>query len=285
MNPHGAPHVGDGPVLRTLRGVNWMLVVTASYFVFNLIVLPSSIRLGPHVGQDWDLWTRIPAALEAGTLYDIHDGMWFAWSPVVAPVMVGVTMLGYWFWVGVHMASVWLLKDPLLIAMVLVSYSFWVDVAQGNTFTFAFMAGMVALRGNRFGAFSYFLLCLLIPRPIQLPLAVWLLLRDRTLLPPFLMLFAAHALAVVASGYAYEWVTALGRTATVPWDMGPTSVFGPGWLLIGIPLAVLLTMRGHVGWAGLAVSPYLIPQYLLWPLMELRTRRYADDTPTRTTGP
>ena len=56
---------------------------------------------------------------------------------------------------------------------------------------------------------------------------------------------------------------------------------GPAWLVVGISLAAWLTVRNHPGWAGLAISPYLVPQYLLILVLDVarfhvpRARRQA----------
>jgi hypothetical protein len=50
-------------------------------------------------------------------------------------------------------------------------------------------------------------------------------------------------------------------------NVGPTRLLGPAWLLIGIPLGLWLTLKGRLGLAGMALSPYLFPHYylaLLW---------------------
>jgi hypothetical protein len=54
------------------------------------------------------------------------------------------------------------------------------------------------------------------------------------------------------------------------WDLGPTRFLGMAWLIIGVPLAAWLTWKGRVGWAGLAMSPYVPPVYLMLLLFELR---------------
>jgi hypothetical protein len=46
---------------------------------------------------------------------------------------------------------------------------------------------------------------------------------------------------------------------------------GQWWLVVGIPLAAWLTVRGRVGWAALAASPDWLPYYLLMPILELAT--------------
>ena len=45
------------------------------------------------------------------------------------------------------------------------------------------------------------------------------------------------------------------------------------WLLIGVPLATWLTVKGRPGFASLAASPYWLPYYLLFLLLELPRSR------------
>ena len=84
----------------------------------------------------------------------ITPAIGFVWSPVAAWLMAGAALLGYWAWAALHVASVLLLRRPLLIGLALVSYGFWFDVAQGNTVTFVFVTGALALRGSR-GSLAY----------------------------------------------------------------------------------------------------------------------------------
>ena len=111
------------------------------------------------------------------------------------------------------------------------------------------------------------------PRPVQLPLAGWLLWQRADVRLPFIGMVAVSAIAAGVSGYAVDWLSALvaltGGYRTPEVNLGPTRLFGAAWLIIGVPLAAWLTLKGRVGWAGLALSPYVIPQYLLSILWEL----------------
>jgi hypothetical protein len=79
---------------------------------------------------------------------------------------------------------------------------------------------------------------------------------------------------VAATGYAVDWISAMLAYGSAPaYNMGPSRVFGVWWLAIGLPLAAWMTLKCRVGWAGLAISPYVLPQYLMWPLVELPERR------------
>ena len=142
--------------------------------------------------------------------------------------------------------------------------------------TFVVVAGALALRGNRPAALAYIGLCLLMPRPVQLPLLLWLLWHDRSLIKPMVVMFAVHGALVLGSGFAAQWISAgIGYGGSTAISLGPTRYFGLAWLAVGIPLGALLTWRGHVGWAGLAIAPYVLAQYLLMPLIEVRRSRPA----------
>jgi hypothetical protein len=158
------------------------------------------------------------------------------------------------------------------MALVLCSAGFWVDVAFGNTVTFAFVAGALALRGSRLGAYAYIALCALMPRPVQLPLLVGLLWRRGDLRLPTLAIFGINAAGVLLTGYAGAWFAGLVAFPSGTFDsvvnIGPSRFLGPIWLPIGAVIAAILTWRGWYGIAGLALTPYLFPQYLLvalWP--------------------
>ena len=73
-------------------------------------------------------------------------------------------------------------------------------------------------------------------------------------------------------GWGPEWVA---RAADSPADIGsdfnigPSRLVGAWWLVVGIPLAAWLTWRGRVGLAGLALSLYVLPYYLLMLILDL----------------
>lgn len=250
--------------------VPWRVVLLASYVGVNLVFIPTKVRLDPAIPVDWQTFSALPAAIADGTIYDLEGAAPFTWSPVAAWIMAGVTMVGYWPWVVAHVAMVLLLRDVRMIGLVLVSYGFWWDTAQGNTLTFALVAGMLALTGSRAAALGYFAVFVLIPRPLMAPLALWLLWRDRSLLRPLAAMAVLHATIVVISGYGLIWPAAVLRyELPTGITIGPTALVGHWWLLIGIPLGLWLAWRGTVGWAGLAVSPWVAPQYVLWPLLDL----------------
>lgn len=261
--------VGKARLSTGLPALSWRTVTLAVYVALNL-GLSLTVDLGPG-SPDWRLWESLPAAIADGRMYSTGTEAPFVWSPIAGYAMQYVPVLGYWPWVAVHVGAVVLLRDWRLIGLVLVSFGFWHDVIGGNLFTFVFVSGALALRGSRWAALVYLALLLLMPRPVQLPLAALLLYRDRSLWVPFAAMFLAHALAVLWSGYAEEWIAAMLAHGAPHGNIAPSEIIGVGpWLIVGVPLGAWLLWRGHVGWASLAVSPYWLWQYLLMPLLEIR---------------
>ena len=241
----------------------------ACYAALNAGLALYGLRFGAD-NVDWRLWAQLPAALETGTVYSVNPGLPFSfvWSPVAAWLMAGISLLGYWTWVGVHVAVVFLL-DRRMVALTLLSWPFWVDTALGNTVTFAFVAGILALRGNRIAGLVYLAMLLLIPRPLQAPLALLLLLTQPWLRWPFVGLFAAHAVLVLGSGLADDWVRAALDYGGVVESIGPPAWFGAWWFVIALLITPWLIARRYVGLAGLVISPYWLPYYLLMPIVDL----------------
>lgn len=243
-------------------------VLWSAYVGINLALI-LSLRPDPE-HPDWQLWLSLPDKIATGTLYAQTGETVYVWSPVIAPIMALAPFIGYWVWAALHVAVVFLLRDWRLIGFMLVSWGFWIDVIGGNTFGFVLVAGALALAGSRPAALVYLVLCIVMPRPIQLPLAVYLLWTMPGLWRTAGVALALHSLAVVATGYFDEWIGAmLAQHGPPSGNLGPTAFLGRAWLIVGIPLAAWLTWRGRVGWAGLAVSPYILPAYLVTPVWEL----------------
>lgn len=221
---------------------------------------------------DWSLWAAIPEALARGDLYHPDHNLPFVWSPIGAWLLVPIVALGYWAWVGLHVVVVALLRDGRLIALTLLSWPFWQDTAEGNVMTFVVVTGVLAMRGNRSAGIVYLALFLIAPRPVQGPLAAWLMWRDSRLRWPLVVLVVLSAGLVVWSGYLVDWVAAItgygaGDAITVH-TIGPPRWFGLWWLVAGIPLGAWFFIRGRIGLSGLSISPYWLPIYLLTLLWE-----------------
>jgi hypothetical protein len=262
----------------------WLYLLLAGWASLNLLllILPITARhIAPH---DWIIFAELPRHLENGTLFSGDPLYVWAWTPAAAWIMATVFVpLGYSFWLGLHVVSVAFLREWKLMALTLLSVPFWVDTVMGHMMVFVMVSGVMALRGSRAGAVVFIALTVLAPRPLQVPLLIWLLWQRPSTRVPFLLIGAAVVAHAVASGTAADWLmTAAGFTAghdTNAGNLGPTRLFGMGWLIIGIPLSGWLTWKGHVGLAGIALSPYVLLQYWLVYLWEFAPKRIEVEQP------
>src|SRR6476659_726088 len=168
--------------------------------------------------------------------------------------------MGPMLWRILHVVRALTLPERRLALLILVSWPFWFDFATGNVMIGVLLLAMFALRVSRFAALGFLALTLLIPRPLMLPVAVWLLWKRPELRWPAVALFAAHAVGVLAVGWGGEWLGRLIQTPTtqlgIPFDVGPSRIIGSVWVPIGLTLAAWLTWRGRLGFASLVASPY-----------------------------
>ncbi|HEY7737407.1 MAG TPA: hypothetical protein VIC63_00025 [Candidatus Limnocylindria bacterium] len=251
--------------LRVRRDV-WLLVI---YGIANLGIL---LLLRPAPNADWaTAWWN----LESWGA-EVYEHPW-RYSPVLLPVFSVIVAAGPWALAAAHFVAL-----PLLLRLGwwpfwLVAFSafFWVDLVVGNVFTFVAIAAAFAIAGSRPGSIAFFLLTVVMPRPVQLPLALWLVWRRPDLRLAFAALITLHAVGLVVSGLGAEWVRSLGTSSELtfaPFSVGPGTVFGFWWLLVGIPLAAVMVWRGSAAAASLAgvvASPFLLPQYLLMGIVAI----------------
>lgn len=70
-----------------------------------------------------------------------------------------------------------------------------------------------------------------------------------------------------------NWISSLAQLGpdeiANDFNLSPSRFIGLAWLVVGVPLAAWLTLRGRLGWASLAVSPYLLPYYVQMLGLEL----------------
>ena len=52
-------------------------------------------------------------------------------------------------------------------------------------------------------------------------------------------------------------------------NLSPSRFVGAWWMLIGLPLGAWLVLRGRIGWASMAISPYLLPYWVQMLGLEL----------------
>jgi hypothetical protein len=205
----------------------------------------------------------------------------FVWSPVAAYVLKAIAPLGLYLWRALLVVSALALPTWRLRGLVLVSWMFWTDFTTGNLLTIIFLAAVWALRGSTVATFAFFVLVVLIPRPLLLPLALWILWKRPEWRVPFAAIFVIHVLLVIWTGLGPQWISTLiaigPELQANAFNLGPTRLLGWWWMLIGIPLGAWLFWKGRLGWAGLAISNYVWIYYLYFALPEVNRARSGRD--------
>lgn len=263
------------------------LLAIANFF---MVALQGAVILTGSNALDWHTYAEAVHRWGSDDLY-VRTEWWYGWrySPVSIPVFAVVAWMSVTAWRILHFVA--------LIALpgwrrwiALASYPFWFDVHAGNVVIFVVVAAYWALRGNRWGIAATLLLALLIPRPMMVPLVAWIVWKHPAWRLPFTAMFVIHALAVLATGYADDWLRVLmGATSEIGQDINaaPSAFLGLWWMLAAFPLAVWAFWRGYPATAGLLLQPYWLPQYLLMPLADRWERpasralpAVADGSPT-----
>lgn len=236
-----------------------------------------SIILAGGEAVDWVQFVEASRRVIEGDLYVQTWDYGWRYSPIAAYLFGVLALMGATAWRFLHIAAAVAMPRLLLSVVTLVSWPLWYDIETGNTLVFFLLAGAWALRGSNLATGAYLVGILLVPRPLMLPLAAWLLWKRPNWRLAFIGLFVLHAGGVIATGWADEWLAELFVTAEVistsSTNVGPSRFVGLAWLIVGVPLAGWLTWKGRVGWASLAISPYLLPYYLLMGLLELAPKR------------
>jgi len=246
--------------------------------VVNVIGL-ATIVIDHQRAFDWDNYVEAARRFPLGTLYDWDYPYGFHYAPQLAPVLGAVTSIGILAWRAAHFVALALLPSRRLAVLLVVSYPFWADVNTGNLMVFVLLAAAWALRGNAIAVAAYLVLCALIPRPIMLPLLAWILWQRPAWRWPFVGIVALVIASAVPTGYLGDWVASFNASGVKDiandFNLSPSRFVGPWWLLVGIPLGVWLTLRGRIGWASMAISPYLLPYWVQLLGLELVRPRDA----------
>lgn len=262
-----------------MRGLDWLriaLVAAATAVLMaNLLFLAGyALWVVAHAGGpfDYPIFAEASTRLFDGTLYqwDTH-GYIYPYSPVFAWVFVPFAYLGLWIWQGLHFLMLLLIPSWPARLLVLVSVPFWMDAWEGNVGIFFLVAGYWAVRGNRIGTFVFMALCLMIPKPIYLPVLVWMLWREPRNRLPFVYLLVGHSILALATGYAFDWLAALPGAshdmATV-FNFMPSRIIGWWWWPIGLAISAWLVYRDHPGWASVTSALYGAFHIMWAPLFE-----------------
>lgn len=250
------------PPLRIAALVVAVAIVNGWLLVLAVLEMPKAL--------DWAIIQRAGRLAGDPELYAPRGTWTFVWSPVAAHVLEWVTPIGLTAWRTLTLASALAMPSWRLRVLVLTSGPFWLDFATGNLLTLISLTAVWALRGSHLAIGSYFMVALLIPRPLMVPIGLWLLWRHGRWRLPFAALFVGHAALVVVTGLGPDWVAAILAASPeiqgTSWNLSPTRWVGLWWLVLGFPLAAWLFAKGRLGLAGLAMSPHIWPYYLLFVL-------------------
>ena len=262
-----------------LLGLGILVAIVATPNIY-LVGRSISIILSGSPVVDWHHFVEAGRRFHEGGLYDTAFDYGFRYSPVLAIGFGLVAPIGELAWRLLHIGAALALPNWPMRLVTLASWPFWFDVEAGNVLVFVLLAAAWALRGNCVGIAAFLVMALLMPRPLMLPIVVWLLWKQPEWRLPFAGLFALHAAAVLATGWGAEWIGILaestGEIGSVL-NLAPSRFIGLVWLIVALPIAAWLTLRGRVGWASLLAAPYWLPYYLMMPILELDRRR--DGTP------
>jgi hypothetical protein len=270
--------------LSTRRHLSWRVFALAALVTTNAVLVAITLAgfFLSDVNSDWDLYRAATLALPHGTLYDFSNDYAFRYTPLAAYLFALIVPLGPVVWSLLHLAALPALPRRMAV-YVAASFPFWQDVYLGNVTTFCFVAAASAITGSTIGSAAFFTLLLLAPRPLMLPVAVWLLWKRPKWRIRFGAMAALAGIAIALTGYGTAWLTSLtrgGMDIGARYDLSPTFLIGPVWIPAGVALAAWLTWKGRLGWASLAASPYWLPHYLMMPLLELiPSRRDSEDIP------
>jgi hypothetical protein len=263
-----------------LRTVLVIVVLTVVATVnFYLFILTDWSMLRGSDGPDWTIFTEAARRIrEGGDLYAVEADYAWRYSPFLAWAFVVIAPIGATVWRVLHVAAALSLPNRWLAAATLLAWPFWFDVEAGNLVTFAFALAAWALTGRGWAIGAYLGLLLLVPRPLMMPVAAWLLWQHPEWRMRFIAMVAVSAIAVALTGWSPEWIAALLASTdemTSALNFGPSRLIGVAWIPIGIAIAALLTWRGRLGLASVAASPYWLPYYLVFALLELLPARRA----------
>lgn len=221
---------------------------------------------------DWDQIASATNRVFDGGLYEVSETYAFPYSPLLAYLFAPLTWMGALGWRVLHLVAALALPTWPMRIVTLLSWPFWFDVETGNLLVFILLAAAWAIRGSRVGIGAFLVLAVLVPRPLMLPVAAWLLWKHPEWRLPAASLVVVSAVLVALSGWGAEWVgflASIGAHFASPNNLGPTRFLGATWLAVAVPLAVWLTRRGNLGWASIAISyPYLLPYYLVMLVIE-----------------
>jgi len=280
---------GDESPSATLPTAWRRLILVVAACISVGISLPILANASNWPFDDWYLFVDAGQRILAGQSPYTSDpsGVSFRWSPIVAIFFALIASVGPWVWTAFSLVSLALLKHSVWIVGFLLAWPFWRDVETGASFWYVPLAALLVLRGSLAAGFAFGVLTVLVPRPMMLPILGWLLWQRPQ---QRVLVLAGGASAVAASlvtGFGTDWVTYLLRVAgdseTAFTRISPRNFLGALWVLLPI-VGIWLTLRGRLGLAALAVSPYWTPAYLLILILDVVPWRDRATTPETSRG-
>jgi len=266
-----APFVVRATVLGALIGANFVLLAIAWH---GLLFAPPP--------PDWQGLVDAAARISHGQDPYAYQEFAFRWSPLAAWLLVPISAAGLIVWQTLHVVALAALPRKLAV-LALVCFAFWVDVGMGNVVVFGFVLGYLALSRGRVFVVAFTVFALLVPRPLYVPLVVFLFLSrpgDRRAMLATAVVVAALTLA---TGWLPSWLTVLatsGSDVANPTNMAPSRLIGLAWLPFAWVGAFLAYRRGRLGLASLLASPYWLPYYFLMPLLDFAPKRSWPQLPS-----
>lgn len=240
-----------------------------------------------HLGDpaaDWNLIAEAGLRLLRGEnpylAGDVQGA--FRYSPLFA-LVAGITQpLGPWPWRLLSAASLLLLPRRLALVAA-ISFPFWYDLQVGNITTVMAALAVLSVQGRGWAQAGYLAFAALIPRPLMLPVALWIVWQRRSWWPWLIVAGILYVAVTWGTGWLEEWIGVLGSVSVGlegKTFLGWQRWIGPWWWAVAVPLAAVLMWRGRLGLASIAISPHIVPYYWLFLLLEARpaprTRTGAD---------
>jgi len=255
------------PFRWALVGSSLILLVAANVVGLATIVIDHQRPF------DWDNYIEAARRFPLGTLYDWEYPYGYHYAPQLAPVLGVLSGAGITIWRLAHFAALAFLPSRKLALLMLVSYPFWFDVNTGNLMVFVLLAAAWAYRGSGVATAAYLAICVLVPRPIMLPLLAWILWERPSWRWPFVGIVALVIATAIPTGYLGDWVASFNASGVKDiandFNLSPSHFVGVWWMVVGLPLAIWLTLRGRLGWASMAIAPYLLPYWVQMLGLEL----------------
>lgn len=193
-----------------------IVVIGATNFVLLAITL-AGFGVG-GAGYDWAIYREAGRRVIEGGLYTWEGQYAWSYSPLLAYAFALIAPIGFLGWSILHGAALLALRPRSLAVLSVLLWPFWVDVYNGNTMVFVFVAAAGAVRREKVATFAFLLFCLLMPRPLMLPMLIWIGWRQPGWRLPFILMLMANAVGIALLGYGGAWLHALVSVGPEPAD-------------------------------------------------------------------